>query len=249
MAMTLPTIGIPTYETTVPSTGEKIKYRPFLVKEEKILLLALESGDKRAQYRALKEILKNCIQTNLNIESLAVFDVEYLFIQIRGKSVGEVLEPIVVCPKCSTQGKYKIDLNDIAVNNKNKFEVPYKVMLSDNVGITLVYPSMKMVENVDPDQAVGSADTETVFKIIVRCIDSIFDMDNSYNPSDYSEKDLISFIETAPTENFKKIVDFISNMPRVEKDLHFRCPSCGFEKDMVLKGVEDFFGSVSPTIA
>jgi len=249
MAMTLPTIGIPTYETTVPSTGEKIKYRPFLVKEEKILLLALESGDKRSQYRALKEILKNCIQTNLNIESLAVFDVEYLFIQIRGKSVGEVLEPIVVCPKCSTQGKYKIDLNDIAVNNKNKFEVPYKVMLSDNVGITLVYPSMKMVENVDPDQAVGSADTETVFKIIVRCIDSIFDMDNSYNPSDYSEKDLISFIETAPTENFKKIVDFISNMPRVEKDLHFRCPSCGFEKDMVLKGVEDFFGSVSPTIA
>jgi len=249
MAMTLPTIGIPTYETAVPSTGEKIKFRPFLVKEEKILLLALESGDKRAQYRALKEILKNCIQTNLNIESLAVFDIEYLFIQIRGKSVGEILEPIVVCPKCSTQGKYKINLNEIGVNDKNKVEVPYKVMLSDNVGITLVYPSMKMVENVDPDQAVGSADTETVFKIIVRCIDSIFDMENSYNPSDYSEKDLINFIETAPTENFKKIVDFISNMPRVEKDLHFKCPSCGFEKDMVLKGVEDFFGSVSPTIA
>jgi hypothetical protein len=249
MALTLPTIGIPTYETQIPSTGQTVKYRPFLVKEEKILLLALESGDKKAQYRALKEILKNCIMTNVDIDTLAVFDVEYLFIQIRGKSVGEVLEPIVVCPKCSTQGKYKINLTDIAVNDKNKVVTPYRIMLSDNVGITLVYPNMKMVENLDPDKAVGSADTETVFKIIAKCIDSIFDSEQTYNPSDYTEKDLIGFIETAPTENFKKIVDFISNMPRVEKDLHFRCPKCAFEKEMVLKGVEDFFGSVSPTIA
>ena len=247
MAMKLPTIGIPAYETTIPSTGEKVQFRPFLVKEEKILLLALESGDKKSQYRALKEILKNCILSEVNIDNLAVFDVEFLFVQIRGKSVGEILEPVVVCPKCSASGKLKINLNEISMNDSQKVEVPFKIMLSENVGISLVYPNMKMVETVDPDEATGSADTETVFKVIVRCIDSIFDGENYYNPSDYSEKELISFIETAPTENFKKIVDFISNMPRVEKVQPFRCPSCGYEKDLVLKGVEDFFGSVSPT--
>lgn len=249
MAMKLPTIGIPTYETTIPSTEEQVKFRPFLVKEEKILLLALESGDKKGQYRAIKEILKNCILSDINIDNLTVFDIEFMFIQIRGKSVGEVLEPVISCPKCGSQGRFKIDLSDININNENKVQTPYRVMLSDNVGITLVYPNMKMVEKVDPDAAISGGDTDTVFRIIVQCIDSIFDQENSYNPSDYSEADLIGFVESAPTENFKKIVEFISNMPRVEKKLAFRCPYCSHSQEMLLKGVEDFFGSASPTTA
>jgi Zn ribbon nucleic-acid-binding protein len=246
--MALPRIGTPTYETEIPSTKQKIEFRPFLVKEEKILLLALETGDKKTQYRALKEILKNCITTSgFDVNKLAVFDVEYLFIQIRGKSVGESLEPIVVCPQCKTQGKLKINLADIKVNEENKVEVPYKVMLSDKIGITMVYPNMEMMEKIDPDKAVGSGDTETVFKIIAKCIESIFDGEEVYDPKQYSEKELIQFIEETPTENFKKVVDFISNMPRVEKKVSFNCPKCSEQKQMVLRGVEDFFGSASPT--
>lgn len=247
--MTLPIISTPTYETTIPSTGQAIQYRPFLVKEEKLLLLALEAGDKKAQNRALKQILKNCILSNININTLAVYDIEYLFIQIRGKSVGETLEPIVVCPKCSSSGKLKINLSDVEVNTKKKRETPFRIMLSGNVGLTLVYPNMEMMEGIDPDKAVGANDTETVFKTIVKCIDSIFDEEKVYPPKEYSEKELINFVETAPTEAFKEIIDFITSMPRVEKEIHFKCPNCGLEKDMVLRGVEDFFGSVSPTTA
>lgn len=249
--MSLPTIGIATYETKLPSTGQTVRFRPFLVKEEKILLLALEAGDKKAQYRALKQILKNCINNinELNLESFTVFDVEFLFIQIRGKSVGEVLEPVVACPNCSTQGKLKIDLSDITVIKKLDVEIPYKIMLSDRVGITMVYPNMKTVEEIDPEKAVGSGDTETVFKIITKCIDVIFDGDQTFDPKQYSEKELIQFIEGVPTENFKKIIEFISNMPRVEKEVSFRCPKCETEKKMILRGVEDFFASASPTTA
>jgi hypothetical protein len=247
--MTLPTIGTPTYETILPSTKEKIKYRPFLVKEEKILLLAMESRDKKAQYRALKQILRNCILSSVNVERLCAFDVEYLFVQIRGKSVGEILEPIVVCPNCQTQGKLKINISDVEVNDKNKVETPYKIMLSDKIGITLVYPTMEMMEDIDPDKAIGTADAETVFKIIARCIDSIFDGEKLFSPKDHSEKELIGFLENCPSEAFRKILEFLSSMPRVEKEVKFRCPNCGIEKDMVLKGIEDFFGSVSPTTA
>lgn len=248
--MGLPVIGVPTYETTIPSTNTKINFRPFLVREEKILLLALESGDKKGQYRALKQILKNCITTDgISIDKLTVFDVEYLFIQIRGKSIGEVLQPTIICPSCQVQGKLKIDLSEIGVINKNEIQIPHKVMLSESVGITLIYPNLEMVQDIDPEKAMGSGDTETVFKIISKCIDTIFDKEQVYDPKQYSEKELIQFIETAPTENFKQIIEFISNMPRVEKPVNFCCPNCGFKKDMILRGVEDFFGSVSPTTA
>lgn len=247
--MPLPTIGIPTYETSLPSDGSKVKFRPFLVKEEKILLLALETGDKKAQYKALKQILKNCILSDTNIEKLAVFDIEYLFIQIRGKSVGETLEPVVVCPSCRASGKLKIPLSDIVVNKEKLLETPYNIMLSEKVGITLVYPNLNMVEDVDPEKVVSGGDAESVFKIIVRCIDQIFDGEEAFNPKDYSEKELNLFIEGIPTDAFKKIIDFISTMPRVEKQVSFRCPSCGEQKEVMLRGIEDFFGSVSPTTA
>jgi len=247
--MALPIIGVPTYEATLPSDGTTVKYRPFLVKEEKILLIALETGDKKAQYRALKQILKNCIIGDINIDRLPVFDVEYLFIQIRGKSVGETLEPTIVCPTCKVSGKLKIPLADAKVNQSNKMETPHKIMLSEKVGITVVYPNMKMIEDIDPDKAVAGGDTETIFKVIVRCIDQIFDGEQMHNPKDYSEKELSSFIEGVPTESFKKIVEFISSMPKVEKDVNFRCPGCGTEKNVVLRGIEDFFGTVSPTTA
>lgn len=244
----LPTIGIPTYETNLPSNGKSVKFRPFLVKEEKILLLALETGDKKGQYRALKQILKNCILSqDVNIEKLPVFDVEYLFIQIRGKSVGEILEPVVVCPTCKINGKLKIPLADVVINDKKKVETPYKIQINDTVGLTMVYPAMDMVEDVDPEKAVAGGDADTVFKIIIRCIDQIFDGETVHNPKDYSDKDLMSFVEGIPTDTFKKVIDFLTSVPRVEKEINFKCPSCGSEKQFLLKGIEDFFGSVSPT--
>jgi hypothetical protein len=245
--MALPTIGIPTYETTLPSDGRIVKYRPFLVKEEKILLLALETSDKKGQYKALKQILKNCILSDITVEKLPVFDVEYLFVQIRGKSVGETLEPTVMCPVCKTSGKLKIALSEVNMGN-TKQETPYKVMLSDkeNIGITLVYPSMEMMEDIDPEKA-SSGDSETVFKLVAKSIDQIFEADKTHNPKDYTEKELLSFIETIPSNSFKKIIDFVSAMPRVQKEVAFKCPTCGTEKLVILKGIEDFFGSASLT--
>jgi len=247
--MGLPVIGIPKYEIELPSSGQKVVFRPFLVKEEKILLLAMEAGDLKAQNRALKEILKNCIFSDIKIESLPMFDIEYLFIQIRGKSVGETLEPVVACPQCAVSGKLKVKLADINVQDAKRTETPYKVMITDKIGVTLVYPSMESMEWISSEKSIKETDPVLMFKIISKCIDTIFDADTVYNPKEYSEKELSDYIESIPSEAFKKIVEFVSDMPRVKKLVPFKCPSCGFEKEFLLQGIEDFFASASPTTA
>ena len=247
--MGLPVIGLPKYETTLPSNGQTVTFRPFLVKEEKILLLALEAGDAKAQNRALRDILTNCVYGDIKIDALPMFDVEFLFIQIRGKSVGEVLEPIVSCPECKTTGKLKVRLDEIGVDMTKRKETPFRVMVSDTVGMTLIYPSMNSVSGTGVEKKGKEADAIVMFKVITKCIDSIFDEENTYNPKEYSEKDMNDFIEGIPSESFKKVVEFISDMPRVEKKVPFKCPSCGYEKEFLLQGIEDFFGSASPTTA
>ena len=245
--MGLPVIGLPKYETTLPSNGRVVTFRPFLVKEEKILLLAMEAGDTKAQNKALRDILVNCVYDDIKIDALPMFDIEYLFIQIRGKSVGEVLEPIVSCPECKTTGKLKVRLDEIGVDMNKRKETPYRVMVSDTVGMTLIYPSMNSVAGTDKKGK--ETDATAMFKVISKCIESIFDAETTHNPKDYSDKELNDFIEAIPSESFKKVVEFISDMPRVEKKVPFKCPSCGYEKEFLLQGIEDFFDSASPTTA
>lgn len=247
--MALPTISVPKYEVTLPSSGKSITFRPFLVKEEKILLLAMETGDKKAQNKAIKQILSNCIDDDLSVDTMPVFDVEYLFIQIRGKSVGEVLEPVVVCPKCSVSGKMKIDLSGVDVKIDPTNPVPYRVMINNTLGLTMVYPTIQIAESATAALGNKSTDTETVFSILAKCIDIIFDGEKTYDPKTYSMKEINEFIEGIPSEPFAKMIEFITNIPRVEKRVHFRCPKCSHEQDIVLRGIQDFFGSVSPTIA
>lgn len=245
--MPLPTISVPKYEAVLPSTGKTVTFRPFLVKEEKILLLALETGDKKTQNKAIKQILSNCIEDDISIDSLPVFDVEYLFIQIRGKSVGEVLEPVVVCPKCSFSGKIKIDLSDVEVKIEKENVIPHKIMINDTLGLTMVYPTIQVAESASIAANNKTTDTETVFAILAKCIDVIFDGNNTYDPKTYSSKEINEFIESIPSEPFAKMIQFITNIPRVEKKVNFRCPKCSHEQDIVLRGIQDFFGSASPT--
>lgn len=247
--MALPTISVPKYETILPSSGKTVIFRPFLVKEEKILLLAMETGDAKAQNKAIKQILANCIDGDISVDSMPVFDVEHLFIQIRGKSVGEVLEPVVVCPSCSLSGKIKIDLSGIQVNMEGKDKVPYRVMITNTLGLTMVYPTIQIAEAATAAMGNKKTDTETVFSILVKCIDMIFDGEKTYDPQTYSTKEINDFMESIPSEPFAKMVEFITNIPRVEKRVHFRCPQCSHEQDLILRGIQDFFGSVSPTIA
>jgi hypothetical protein len=247
--MALPVIGVPKYETTIPSTGEKVLFRPFLVKEEKILLLAMEAGDTKAQNRALMQILKNCVEGDIAPESLPVFDVEYLFVQIRGKSVGETLEPVVSCPKCDVSGKMKIDLSEVEVNKEKMKEIPHKIMVNDSVGITLRYPTLSLLSDIDLEKGMRTKDSETVFSIVERCLDSIFDQDQIYDLKNHTKKEISEFIENLTADAFQQIIEFISSMPRVEKKMHFKCPSCGHEQDVQLRGIDDFFGTVSLTIA
>ena len=247
--MGLPIIGLPRYETKLPSNGQTVEFRPFLVKEEKILLLAMEAGDAKAQNRALRDILTNCVHGEIKIEALPMFEIEHLCIQIRGKSVGEVIEPIVSCPECKITGKLKVRLDEIGVDMEKRKETPFKVMVTDTVGMTLLYPSMNSVSGTGVDKKNKEGDAVMMFKVISKCIDSIFDAETIYNVKDYSEKELNEFIEGIPSESFKKVVEFISDMPRVEKKVPFKCPSCGYEKEFLLQGIEDFFGSASPTTA
>lgn len=247
--MALPTISVPKYETTLPSTGKKVTFRPFLVKEEKILLLAMETGDTKAQNKAIKQILSNCVEDDISIDSMPVFDVEHLFIQIRGKSVGEVLEPVVVCPNCSLSGKIKVDLSGTQVNMDSNYSSPYRVMITDTLGLTMVYPTIQIAEAATSALGNKKTDTETVFSILAKCIDMIFDGEKTYDPKTYSAKEINEFMESITSEPFTKMVEFITNIPRVEKSVHFKCPKCSHEQDIVLRGIQDFFGSVSPTIA
>ena len=247
--MALPIIGVPKYETVIPSTKQTVMFRPFLVKEEKILLLAMEAGDTKAQNRALVQILKNCIESPIEIDSLSVFDVEHLFIQIRGKSVGEVLEPVIGCPKCGVTGKFKVDLNDVSIDETKLKEIPYKVMVNGSVGMTLRYPTLSLLSDVNLEKGIKDNDAETLFSIVAKCIDSIFDDTQVYDPKNHTKKELNEFIESLTADAFAQIVEFLSTMPRVEKLIHFKCPHCGHEQDAVLKGIDDFFGTVSLTTA
>jgi len=238
--MPLPKIATPTYELVLPSTEETIQYRPFLVKEEKLLVIALESEDNKQITTAIKAVLKNCVLTKgIKVEQLPTFDIEFLFLNIRGKSVGEQLEVNIVCPDDeTTQVTVDIDLDDIQVERNDDHSKQIK--LDENLMMEMKYPSLDQFiknnfdfnENNQMDQS---------FQLIASCIDKIYNDEEVWATADCTKKEVNEFLEQMNSGQFKQIETFFESMPKLKHVIKVTNPKTKVESDVVLEGLASFF--------
>ena len=238
--MPLPTIATPTYELELPSTGKKIKYRPFLVKEEKLLVLALESEDTKQISTAIKAVLKNCIQTRgVKVENLPTFDIEFLFLNIRGKSVGEEIEVNLICPDDKeTSVPVTINIDDIKIT-KDK-DHTNKIKLDKSLMMEMKYPSLDefIKNNFD---FTGDPDMDQSFELIASCIDKIYTEEEVWSTSDCTKKEVTEFLEQMNSRQFKGIEKFFTTMPKLSHSIDITNPNTGVKSTVVLEGLSSFF--------
>jgi hypothetical protein len=238
--MSLPKIVAPTYELELPSTGETIQYRPFLVKEEKLLVLALESEDTKQITTAIKNVIKNCIHTKgIKVESLPTFDIEYLFLNIRGKSVGEELEVNIICPDDdATNVPVKINIDDIKVQFNEEHTKQIKV--DQNIMMEMKYPSLDQFIKNNFDFTGGNAMDQS-FDLIASCVDKIYTEEEVWASSDVTKKELIDFLEQMNSSQFKKIENFFETMPKLSHKIKITNPKTEVESEVVIEGLASFF--------
>ena len=237
--MALPKIATPEFETVVPSTKETITFRPFLVKEEKILYMALEGGEQTEIYNAVTKILENCILSDCNIKKLSAFDVEYLFLQLRGKSVGEVITIKLKHPQedsaCDHAEEIEIDIDSIKMKEDPRHEKV--VQLDENLGIQFRYPTMQDVLKIGANS--NENQLKATFDMISACVENVFDSDNVYD--DFSKKEIQDFIENLSKPQFEKASVFFDSMPKLQHEIKWTCPECGKKEEILLEGLQSFF--------
>lgn len=238
--MPLPKISTPTYELELPSTGKPVKYRPFLVREEKLLVLAMESEDTKQITEAVKEVIKNCIQTKgLKVETFPTFDIEYLFLNIRGKSVGEELEVNLICPDDEeTTVLTKINVEDIKVRKDEGHES--KIQIDDKIMMEMKYPSLD--EFVKDNFDTKSNTMDKSFELIAACIDKIYTDEEVWPAADVTKKELMAFLDQMDSSQFKKVEKFFETMPKLTHNVKITNPNTGVESTIVLEGLSSFFG-------
>ena len=235
--MALPKMDLPTYELEVPSTKKKIKFRPFLVKEEKVLLMALETDDEKNIKNAVFELLKACISTRIKLENLASFDLEYIFLNIRAVSVGEIVQMNVTCQDDNeTQVKYNLNLTDVNVIFPKGHDS--KIMLTDTLGVIMKYPSF---DGFVQGQFTDNKEFD-VIKVVAESIDQIFEGEEVYDESTTSKKEFVEFVEGLTTPQLEKIQEFFETAPRLEHSFKVTNPNTGKESDYTLRGLASFFG-------
>tara|TARA_Y100001938_G_scaffold25_1_gene21 strand:- start:1308 stop:2033 length:726 start_codon:yes stop_codon:yes gene_type:complete len=240
--MPLPQISTPTYELTIPSSKKKIKYRPFLVREEKILILALESEDQKQIADAIKATLKSCIQTRgIKIESLSTFDIEYIFLNIRGKSVGESVDLIVTCPDdMKTKVETKIFIDEIKVVSDKEHNRDIK--LDANLTLRMRYPSLnEFIRNNFDFDSEGKESIEQSFDLIASCIDVVYSKDESWAASDCTKKELTEWLNTLDSRQFKEVEKFFQTMPKLSHTFKVTNPETKVESEVTLEGLTSFF--------
>ena len=239
--MPLPKIATPTYELELPSTEQPVNYRPFLVKEEKLLVLALESEDTKQITTAIKAVLKSCVLTKgIKVEHLPTFDIEYLFLHIRGKSVGEEIEVNITCPDDEkTQVPITLDLDDIKVQKNDKHN--NQIKLDDNLMMELKYPSLDQFikNNFDFDE---KNQMEQSFDLIGTCIDKIYNEEEVWATADCTKKEVKEFLESMNSSQFKDIENFFETMPKLSHTIKVTNPKTKVENEVVLEGLASFFG-------
>jgi hypothetical protein len=230
--MTLPSISTPEFQTVIPSTGENITYRPFLVKEEKILLMALEGNDQGEITRAILNILNSCILSDVDVNKLSTFDVEYLFLNLRGKSVGEVIEVRMghTEGECKALTDTQIKIDDVEIVGEIR---DGKIMLTDEVGVKMRYPTVKDVAKLDMN------DADDTFGLVAECVEYIFDKESVYN--EFTKQEIIDWVGNLNQAQFKNIASFFEGMPKLSYELSWKCNACGESETRTIEGLQGFF--------
>jgi len=241
--MALPKLNVPVYETILPSTEQVIKYRPFLVKEEKILLTAMETRDDAAIHTAVKQILENCIQGNLKIDELPTFDLEFLFLRLRAKSVGERitvgLKPFPCGQNdgelCKFSTEVEINLEEVVVKKEDNHVS--KIMITDEIGIVLKYPDISMIGST----LKGSSESEAGMTVMKNCISMIFTAEETHEKDSFTEEELDNFVDSFSSEQFQKLKQFFETIPKLSHTVKYNCKTCGEEKETTIEGLNSFF--------
>ena len=237
--MPLPKIVTPSFELTLPSTGKKIKYRPFLVKEEKILILAIESNSMKDITRAIKDILKNCILTKgIKVDELPTFDIEYLFLNIRARSIGESIDLVITCPDDEkTKVNSKIYIDEIEVQKNDEHDINIKI--DDTYTMKMKYPSL---DQFIDENFVFEGQSDNSFEIIASCIDMVYSEEEAWEAKDCSKKELLEFVEQLNSMQFKQIEKFFDTMPQLSHEIEVENPNTKVKSTVLLEGLASFFG-------
>jgi hypothetical protein len=241
----LPKLDVPIYETHLISNGQSVRYRPFLVKEQKLFLMAAESDDPKETINAIKQVLRNCVLDEIDIDNMATFDIEYLFLQLRARSVGEIVNLKFNCnntifekdeeKKCGNL--VNIDVNVLDIEPTKNENHSNKIQITDKIGVVLKYPTFSSVDIAGLD----TQDMEQILNVIVSCIDFIYDDEQVYYAKDTKKEELLDFVESMKQSDLEKISSFFNSLPKIRKDIHFHCKKCGYEEDITLEGVQSFF--------
>ena len=233
--MPLPKIEVPKYELTIPSSGKQVKFRPFLVREEKVLLIAMEADDDKQMMNAVKDIITNCVYDEVNVDNMPLFDIEYIFLRIRAKSVGERVKLNLLCPDDEeTQVEVEIDLEE--VNVQMNVEHSNIVKITEDVSIVMKYPNLK-----DTSGFTDVGEVKALFDMIKKCIHEIHDGETVYNIVDVSNKDLDDFIDSMSTENFETLSNFFETMPKLIHVIEVKNPNTKKKVEIPIEGLQSFF--------
>ena len=241
----LPKLDVPTYEVNLISTGKPIRFRPFLVKEQKLFLMASESDDPKETVQVIRQVLKNCIIDEVDVDSLPTFDLEWLFINLRARSVEEIVNLRYKCNnnvkdeegkdvKCS--GYVEFDVNLLDIEPSKNPEHTNKIQITENLGVVLRYPTFEMVQKYE-----GLQENDLMTNVLVDCIDYIYDKEQMYYAKDSTRDELIEFVDSLQQKDLEKIKLFFDTIPEVKKDVTFDCPKCKYKEEIAIKGIQNFF--------
>ena len=244
--MALPKVSTPTYELTIPSSGEKVSYRPFLVKEEKTLLMAMEARDNLAMTKAMQDIITSCTEGVIKVKDLSPYDLEYFFLQLRGRSIGEVLtisphrpSNFKCCEEATENDICEININiDDIVMDTSKIKSS-EINITDDIGMKLNFPQIETVQKYTGEGE--DIKSENVFKLIVDCIEYIWDGEEIFKAKDSTKKDLNEFLESLTSAQFTEVKDFFESMPRLSHEIDWICPRCEKSNPMRIEGIDSFF--------
>lgn len=234
--MSLPKLNnVPKYEVTIPSTGQKVKYRPYLIKEEKILLIAMESKDQVQALSAIVDTITACIHDKIDNKKLTTFDVEYLFLKIRSKSVGEKSNITLACPTCKTENKVVVDLDSIKIDVKKLDPI---IKLTDKISLKMKWPSYNSVAT---NIITSATPIEQAFAVVEQCIETIQTEEENFFVKDLNEGELKDFLENLTSTQYGLLIEFVSTMPKLKHEIKHNCDKCNFLIEVTLEGINDFF--------
>lgn len=250
--MALPKIDLPIFELKLVSVKNPVRFRPFLMKEEKILLMALESGEDDSIYKSIKQVINNCLLDELDIDKVPIFDIEYLFLNIRARSIGEQIETYFVCKNVIGEvetedgGKVENECTNLMQITLNLLEIqppirdlPEKIYIKGKIGIQLTYPTLR---NFKPlEDILETNDSQMIYEMIYQWTDYVFDENGMYYKNETSKEEFFEFLESLTQEQFDNILQFFENLPKIQLDVEATCSKCGFEHKIHMEGLNDFF--------